>query len=205
MRLKSFSFLLAFLLLLSLRLNAQTQDLTITIKEPIVNKIFKALGDIKGTSTYSFLMMEGTYTWQLLNPRIQLHPGRADFVTDAKVSIGKFGYTMHVIGNVEVCYEPLTNLIYVEITEAKFPLNMLFLGSLKHLTDVDLAKYFETPFVFEGPLTVGTEFNFPMPDNTIATVYAHALSCDLKVQEKQITVATEVEFVNKKITPLPSR
>lgn len=205
MRLIVFSFLLTFTLFLSLQLNAQTQDLTITIKEPIVNKIFTALGDIKGTSTYSFLFMEGTYNWQLINPRIQLHPGRADFITEAKVSMGKFGYTMHVVGNVEVCYEPQTNLIYVEITEAKFPLNIMFLGSLKHITDVDLANYFETPFVFEGPLTIGTEFNFPMPDNTIATVYAHALSCDLRVEEKQITVATEVEFINKKTTPLPSK
>lgn len=205
MRSRSFPSLLTCLLFLSLQLNAQTQDLTVTIREPIVNKIFAALGDIKGTSTYSFMFMEGTYNWQLVNPRIQLHPGRADFVTDAKVTVGKFGYAMHVVGNVEVCYEPQTNLIYVEITEAKFPLNILFLGSLKHLWDVDLANYFETPFVFEGPLTVGTEFSFPMPDNTISTVYAHALSCDLKVQEKQITVATEVEFVNKKPITLPPK
>jgi hypothetical protein len=27
------------------------------------------------------------------------------------------------------------------------------------------------------------------------------LSCNLKVEEKQITVATEVEFVNRKIPP----
>lgn len=205
MRFPFSSFLLATVLFLSLQATAQTQDLTITIKEPVVNKIFAALGEIKGTSAYSFMFMEGTYTWQLIKPRIQLHPGRADFVTDARVTVGKFGYEMHVVGNVEVCYEPQTNLIYVEITEAKFPLNIIFLGTLKHLWDVDLASYFETPFVFEGPLSIGTEFNFPMPDNTISTIYAHALSCDLKVQEKQITVATEVEFVNRKPAPLPAK
>jgi hypothetical protein len=205
MRLHLSSFLLVFTLFLSLQINAQNQDLTITIKEPVVNKIFTALGDIKGSSDYSFIFMDGTYNWQLVNPRIRLHPGRADFITDAKVTVGKFAYVMHVVGNVEVCYEPQTNLIYVEITEAKFPLNILFLGSLKHLWDVDLADYFETPFVFEGPLTVGTEFHFPMPDNTISTIYAHALSCDLKVQEKQITVATEVEFVNRKHAPVHTK
>ena len=205
MRFNFFSFLLSWMLFLSLQLHAQKQDLTITIKEPIVNKIFAALGDIKGTAPYSFIFMEGNYTWQLINPRIQLHPGRADFITDAKVTVGKFNYAMHVVGNVEVCYEPQTNLIYVEITEAKFPLNIMFLGSLKHLWDVDLANYFETPFVFEGPLTIGTEFHFPMPDNTISTIYAHAMSCDLKVQEKQITVSTEVGFINKKNTALPPK
>jgi hypothetical protein len=205
MRLNLFSFFLTLILFLSLQITAQNPDLTITIKEPVVNKIFTALGDIKGTCPYSFMFIEGTYNWQLVNPRIQLHRNRADFVTDAKVTVGKFGYIMHIIGNVEVCYEPLTNLIYVEITEAKFPLNVMFLGNLKHLSDVDLAKYFETPFVFEGPLTIGTEINFPMPDNTTATVYAHALSCNLKVEEKQITVATEVEFVNKKTPPTLSK
>ncbi|HET6225475.1 MAG TPA: hypothetical protein VFF27_04285 [Bacteroidia bacterium] len=203
MQFKSFLFALTFIF--SLRLSAQTQDLTITIKEPVVNKIFAALGDIKGTAPYSFLFIEGTYTWQLINPRIQLHNNRADFVTDAKVTVGKFDYVMHVTGNVEVCYEPQTNLIYIEITEAKFPLNIMFLGAIKHLWDVNLATYFETPFIFEGPLTIGTELTFPMPDNTIAVVYAHALSCDLKVQEKQITVATEVEFVNRKTPPPPSK
>ncbi|HRG37161.1 MAG TPA: hypothetical protein PK289_01405 [Bacteroidia bacterium] len=205
MRLKSISFLLVLTIALSPRLNAQTQDLTIVIKEPVINKIFTALGEIKGTEPYSFLLMNGTYTWELINPHIQLHPNRADFITDAKVTIGKFGYTMHVTGNVEVCYEPLTNLIYIEITEAKFPLNMMFLGNLKHLWDVDLAKYFETPFMFEGPLTVATEFSFPMPDGTNALVYTHALSCDLKVQEKQIMVAAEVEFVNRRAQALPSK
>ena len=204
MRVRFVSLLLMLAFLQMGKVNAQTQDLTITIKEPVVNKIFAALGDIKGTSAYSFLFIEGTYTWQLINPKIRLHPGRADFITDAKVNIGKFEYIMHVVGNVEVCYEPQTNLIYVEIVEAKFPLNIIFLGSLKHLWDVDLAHYFETQFTFEGPLTIGTEFNFPMPDNTISTIYARALSCDLKVQEKQITVATEVEFVNRKV-PLPGK
>lgn len=198
-------FYFVFAISLSPQLNAQTQDLTITIKEPVVNKILTALGDIKGTEPYAFLFVEGTYNWQLINPRIQLHPNRADFITDVKVTAGKFGYTIHVTGNVEVCYEPQTNLIYIEITEAKFPLNIMFLGNLKHLWDVDLAKYFETPFIFEGPLTIGTELTFSMPDGSASIIYTHALSCDLKVQEKQILVAAEVEFVNRKLAVFPSK
>lgn len=196
------SFLLVVCLFFSTSFSAQTQDLMITIKEPVINKIFTALGDIKGSAPYSFMFTEGTYNWQLVNPHIQLHLNRADFVTDAKVTVGKFGYLMHIVGNVEVCYEPLTNLIYIEITEAKFPLNIMFFGAIKHLWNVDLSSYFETPFTFEGPLTIGTEINFPMPDDTTITLYAHPLNCNLKVEEKQITVATEVEFVNLKRSPL---
>ncbi|MCW3084073.1 MAG: hypothetical protein JWP12_1439 [Bacteroidetes bacterium] len=182
------------------RTNAQNQDLTITIRESVLNKMFKALGDIKGTASYSFMFVDGTYEWALVNPQFNIHPGRVDFVTDVKVTISKYTYLMHVTGNAEVCYEPTTNLIYVEITDAKFPLNIMFLGTLRHLWDVDLAQYFETPFTFEGPLTIGTEFIFPMPDNTTKTVYAHPLNCGVKIAEKQIIVSAEMEFVNREAT-----
>ncbi len=179
------------------RMNAQNQDLSITIQESVLNKMFKALGEIKGTASYSFMFVDGTYEWALVNPQFNIHPGRVDFVTDVRITISKYTYLMHVTGNAEVCYEPTTNLIYVEITDAKFPLNIMFLGTLRHLWDVDLAQYFETPFTFDGPLTVGTEFIFPMPDNTSKTVYAHPINCGVKIAEKQIIVSAEMEFVNR--------
>lgn len=176
---------------------ARDQDLTVTIQEAVLNKMFRAIGDIRGTSSYSFMFIEGTYTWTLINPQFRIHPGRVDFVTDVKVVLAEYSYVMHVTGNAEVCYEPLTNLIYVEITDAKFPVNIIFMGRQHHLWDVNLAQYFETPFTFDGPLTIGTEFVFPMPDNTTRTVYAHPVNCGVKIAEKQITVSAEMEFVNR--------
>ena len=181
-------------------IRAQNQDLTVILKESVLNKMFTAIGDIKGTSSYSFMFIEGTYNWDLINPQIKLHANRADFVSDVKVTVGKYNYLIHVTGDVEVCYESTTNLIYVEITEAKFPLNIMFFGKLKHLWDVDLASYFETPFTFEGPLTIGTEMVFTMPDNTTKTIYAHPLNCGVKIAEKQIIVSAEMEFVNRNAT-----
>jgi hypothetical protein len=187
-------------------LNAQNvkQDLVVTIHENVMNKMFKAMGEIKGTSLYSFMFMEGTYDWVLINPQFRIHPGKIDFVTDVKVTAGKYSYTMHVTGNAEACYDPLNNLILVEITDAKFPLNISFFGKVYHLWDVDLAQYFETPFMFEGPLSIGTEFIFPMPDNTTKTIYMHPVNCGVKIAEKQIIVSAEMEFINRnehQITP----
>jgi hypothetical protein len=176
---------------------AQKQDLTVTLEESILNKMFTSIGEIKGTNAYSFMFLEGTYDWYLIKPRINLHPGRADFVTDVKVTVGKYFYTMHVTGNMEVCYEPTTNLIYVEMAEAKFPLNIMMLGKVRHLWDVDLAHYFETPFTFEGPLSIGTEIIFEMPDHSQKILYAHPLNCGVKIAEKQITVAAEMEFLSR--------
>jgi hypothetical protein len=180
---------------------SQSQDLTVVLKESVLNKMFAAIGEIKGTSTYSFMFVEGTYDWVLVNPQIHLHSNRADFVSDVKVKAGKYEYTMKVNGIVEVCYEPATNLIYVEITEATFPLNIMVFGKERHLWDVDLASYFETPFTFEGPLTLGTELVFAMPDGSSKTIYGHPLNCGVKIAEKQITVSAEMEFVNR--TPEP--
>ena len=192
--------ILFLLAVLPLGTRAQNQDLTVILKESVLNKMFTAIGDIKGTSSYSFMFIEGTYNWDLINPQIKLHANRADFVSDVKVTVGKYNYLIHVTGDVEVCYESTTNLIYVEITEAKFPLNIMFFGKLKHLWDVDLASYFETPFTFEGPLTIGTEMVFTMPDNTTKTIYAHPLNCGVKIAEKQIIVSAEMEFVNRNAT-----
>lgn len=178
-------------------LRAQNQDFSLTLKESVLNKMFIAIGEIHGTSTYSFMFMDGTYDWVLINPQIKLHPNKADFIADAKVTIGDYNYLIHVSGNVEVCYEPTTNLIYVEIEEAKFPLNIMFFGKLRHLKDIDLAKYFEAPLLFEGPLTVGTEMLFDMPDKTQKRIYMHPLNCGVKIAEKEILVTAEMEFLNK--------
>lgn len=189
--------LFSVLLLSSPKAFSQKQDLVVTLKESVLNKMFAAIGEIKGTSPYSFMFIEGTYDWTLLNPQIQLHPNKADFVTDVKVTVGKHNYFIHVSGKVEVCYEPSTNLIYVEVTEAKFPLNILFFGKIKHLWDVNLVQYFETPFTFEGPLTIGTEMMFNMPDHSKRILYAHPLNCGVKIAEKQIIVSAEMEFVSR--------
>lgn len=195
-------FLIFFLSLSYLCSVGQSQDLIVAIKEPVLNKMFAAIGEIKGTSVYSFIFVEGTYDWTLIKPQIKLLANKANFETEVKVTVGKLDYTTKVNGIVEICYEPTTNLIYVEITEALFPLNIMFMGKQRHLWDVNLKSSFETPFTFEGPLTLGTEMVFAMPDGTSKTIYCHPINCGVKIAEKQIIVSTETEFVEKTISPV---
>jgi hypothetical protein len=184
--------------------SAQNQDLIVALKEPVLNKMFAAIGEIKGTSFYSFMFIDGTYDWTLIKPQIHLHPNKANFETDVKVVVGKFDYTTKVNGTVEICYEPTTNLIYIEITEALFPLNIMFMGKLRHLWDVNLKSSFETPFTFEGPLTMGTEMVFAMPDGTSKKIYCHPINCGVKIAEKQVIVSAETEFLERSVTPVPA-
>lgn len=194
-------FFLTFLLLSYINAKGQNADLIVALKESTLNKMFAALGEIKGTSAYSFMLVEGTYNWTLVKPQIKLHTNKANFETDVKVTVGKFDYTTKVNGIVEICYEPTTNLIYIEITQALFPLNIMVLGKERHLWDVDLKKYFETPFTFEGPLTMGTEMVFSMPDGTTKKIYCHPINCGVKIAEKQVIVSAETEFLDRTITP----
>jgi hypothetical protein len=197
--------LILILSLSTLKAQLANYDIVVSVHENTLNKMFKAMGEIKGTSNYSFMFMEGTYDWTLINPQFRIHPGKVDFVTDVKVTVSKYDYRIHVIGNAETCYDSVNNLIFVEVTDARFPLNIMFFGKLHHLWDVDLGQYLKTPFMFEGPLSVGTEFVFPMPDNTTKTIYAHPVNCGVKIAEKQIIVSAEMEFINrdeKQTTPI---
>lgn len=196
--------LISIFLLSSFCSFGQNQDIIVALKESALNKMFAAFGEIKGTSLYSFMFVEGTYNWTLIKPQIKLHANKANFETDVKVTVGKFEYTTKVNGIVEICYEPTTNLIYVEITEALFPLNIMFMGKQRHLWDVNLKSSFETPFTFEGPLTMGTEMVFAMPDGTSKTIYCHPINCGVKIAEKQIIVSAETEFVERVLTPVPA-
>jgi hypothetical protein len=191
--------LFTILLLGTKCVRAQNQDLIVVLKESVLNKMFNAIGQIKGTSDYSFMFIDGSYKWTLINPLIKLHPNKADFICDVNVTTGKLDYTTKVKGIVEICYEPTTNLIYIEITEALFPLNIMFAGKQRHIWDVELADYFETPFTFEGPLTMGTEMAFSMPDGTSKKIYCHPLNCGVKIAERQVIVSAETEFLDKQI------
>lgn len=193
---KNFLFTL-FILIQFLKINAQTRDVTAIIHENSINKLFISIGDIKGSSEYSFMLIDGSYDWLLMNPQIKLHQNKADFIADVKVTAGKLSYKTKISGKVEICYEPTTNLVYVEITEALFPLNILFFGKEKHLWDVNLKKYFPTPFTFEGPLSMGTEMIFTMPDNSVKKIYAYPVNCGVKVAEKQIIVFAEMDFISR--------
>jgi hypothetical protein len=198
---RKIALLLITQLLIFQGIKSQNKDLGVVIQESVLNKMFKAIGEIKGTSSYSFMFIEGTYDWTLVNPQIKLHPNHADFITDVKVTVGSHSYMAKVTGNVEVCYEPSTNLIYVEITEALFPLNIMFFGKITKLWDVNLKRYFETPFTFEGPLTMGTEMVFDMPDNTQRKIYMYPKNCGVKVVEKQIIVSAEMDFISRDAKP----
>jgi hypothetical protein len=171
-------------------------DLQVTIHEEMLNNMMTALGEIRGNGEYSLLLIPAHYTWTLTNAHFQLLPGKADFVSDVKVETGPFSYTSAVTGNVDISYDPKTNLIHVKIVKAIFEVYTKMFGNKVHIKNIDLAEYFKDPFTFEGPMSLKTDMDFTMPDGKKKTLYCKPSCCELKVVKQCILVAVEVTFTS---------
>lgn len=175
----------------------ELNDMRVILHEETLNKMFVALGVISGKEPYSVLFMNDTCVWTLISPRINLHPGKADFVTYVNVKAGPFDYTTQAKGNVNITYDRVRNLINVQIQSAIVELYTKVLGKKIHIKDIDLASRFSEPFTFEGPTATESEIEFVMPDNTIKKLVMRTTDCDLQVAEKMIVVPCETEFLVK--------
>jgi hypothetical protein len=172
-------------------------DMRVVLHEETLNKMFVALGTITGKEPYRILLMNDTCVWKLINPRINLHPGKADFITFVNVKAGPFDYTSQVKGNVFITYDRVKNMINVQIQSAIVELYTKILGNKIHIKNIDIADRFAEPFSFEGPTASESELEFTMPDNTVKKLIMRTTDCDLQVAEKMIIVPCETEFLVK--------
>lgn len=176
-------------------------DFAVLLHEETLNKVFDAMGEITGTNEYSIMLIKGKYHWTVLNPRINLKPDSSDFTCDAKVKAGIIDYKTQVNGKVKIWYDNQKNLINVKITTAIFELYTKVLGKKIHIKDVELADYFKDPFQFEGPKTMGTDFEFMTPDSVVKKIYIQPDDCEMEVRYKEIATRCEVKVSDKPITP----
>jgi len=179
---------------------AQTQaynDFEVVLHEEAVNKVFAAIGEIKGTNEYEVMLIKGHYTWTVLNPRINLKPDSSDFTCDAKVEVGPINYKTQVIGNVKISYDNKKNEITIRITRAVFELYTMIFGKKVHIKDIHLEEYFKDPFTFEGPKTLATDMSFTLPDSTQKTIYVQPSDCIMKVRKQAIVTSCEIQASDK--------
>lgn len=179
---------------------AQTQaynDFEVVLHEEAVNKVFAAIGEIKGTNEYEVMLIKGHYTWTILNPRINLKPDSSDFTCDAKVEVGPINYKTQVVGNVKISYDNKKNEITIRITRAVFELYTMIFGKKVHIKDIHLEEYFKDPFAFEGPKTLATDMSFTLPDSTRKTIYVQPSDCIMKVRQQAIVTSCEIQASDK--------
>lgn len=172
-------------------------DFSVVLHEEAINKVFAAVGEIKGTNDYEVMLIKGQYTWTVINPKINLKPDSSDFTCDAKVEVGPFNYKTKVLGNVKISYDNKKNEISIRITRAIFELYTMIFGKKVHIKDIHLEDHFKDPFVFEGPKTLATDMTFTMPDSTQKTIYVQPTDCVMKVASQSIVTSCEVQASDK--------
>ena len=176
-------------------------DLKVILHEEMINKSLAALGNITGKEPYKVLFVQDSFQWTLINPKIYLHPGKSEFVTDVNVTAGPFSYSTPCTGDVLIWYDRTKNLINVKITKAIVGIYTKMFGVKQHIKDIDLASHFEDPFVFTGPAATSSEMPMEMPDGSIKTLVMTTTSCDIIILEDQLMVPCEVEFKEKVVPP----
>lgn len=178
-------------------------DFMVSLHEESINKVFVAIGDIKGENDYEVMLIKGKYHWKIINPKINLKPDSSDFTCDAKVEVGPFNYTSEVVGNVKVFYDSKKNEIQIKITRAIFELYTVIFDKKIHIKDIHLEEKFTEPFVFEGPRTLATDMEFMMPDSTMKKIYVQPSDCEMKVKLKEICTYCEIVASDKPFKPAP--
>lgn len=168
-------------------------DVSMSLHEEAINKVFAAVGEIKGSNDYEVMLIKGKYYWKIINPKINLKPDSSDFTCDAKVEVGPFNYSTQVVGNVKVTYDSKQNHIIIKITRAIFELYTVIFEKKIHIKDIHLEDHFKEPFVFEGPKTLATDMEFTMPDSTKKKIYVQPTDCAMRVKLKEI--CTECDIV----------
>ena len=184
------------LLLLSCSLFAQKKpinDFTISIHEESINKIIDAIGPVTGSNQYDAFLTNINYTWTLENSHIQIRPDSSQFICDVQVQAGIIHYKTQVHGDVKISYDTQLNQIQIKVVRAIFELYTKVFGKKVHIKNIDLAENFSQPFIFEGPRSLNTNFDFTLPDGTLKKVYVQANTCTIELRWKEILVLFEID------------
>ena len=187
-------FILLFLICNALLAQKKTgNDFSVVIHEESINKIISAIGPINGSSTYDIYVTDIKYNWTVENARLQVRPDSSRFVCDVKAQAGILKYKTQVHGDVKISYDPVSNQIQVKIVRAVFELYTQLFGKKIHIKNIDLAENFAQPFIFEGPRSMNTSFDFKMTDGSIKKIYIQPSRCTIELKWKEILVLFDID------------
>jgi hypothetical protein len=134
------------------------------------------------------------------NARIDLKPDKAFFTADAKVKAGPAAYGSVATGAVEIKYNQETNRISVKVLKASFEVYTSVFGKKIHIADVDISKYYRPEFEFAGPQPVQPSVDVDLPGGAKKTVYISMAQQNLKIQQDQLLVTSNLKFSDKSPT-----
>ncbi|HTR82477.1 MAG TPA: hypothetical protein VMM58_12675 [Bacteroidota bacterium] len=197
MRTLTASFFVASFFLLVQTSLAQGPDAVVIVRGTTLNGFLTAVGPVSGKAPYNVLGMKGEYTWTVQNARIALAPNQAHFIADASVKVGPFSYGSVANGDVEIQYHQPTNRISVKVLTATFEVYTKIFGKKIHLGDVDVSKFYRPEFEFAGPQPVQPNVLVTLPGDQSKTVYITPVGQNLKIEQDQIVVTSNLVFSDR--------
>lgn len=181
----------------------QNYDLIVNITDKMINKLITAIGPVSGVEEYSILTIKGNCKWTVENAVIKLDDNKSWFEADVSINHGNFSYTDRINGLIKVNYNKQNDKLELKIEHAFVDLKIRILGKEKLIKTIDLANYYKTPFVFDGPASYAEEFSFEMPDGSIKKLKPLVKNSDITITKGLIQIKAIIDFVDpSKIKPV---
>lgn len=177
------------ILLTSMPLHAQ--DVSVTISEATVNQLLVAIGPVKGKGKGA---QNISYSWTVTEPRVAFTPGAAAF--QAKIRVKAKGITLNnrVKGKLQVSYDKQSNKIKMRVVEAKFPIKIKLFGKTFKVATVDISKYYQPKFDFNGPEPVQKEVTVDVGGPKPRIIEVTASGHTIRLQQDALTVSVSLAY-----------
>tara|TARA_B100000676_G_scaffold78987_1_gene78781 strand:+ start:4307 stop:4915 length:609 start_codon:yes stop_codon:yes gene_type:complete len=154
-------------------LNTQTDysnHLELFIHQDIINNFLSTIGNIDGKGKIGGF----DYSWDVSNFYIVIDEEKAEFFGNIKLQSGQFYRTDLIVGNVNVYYDELMNLIFVKIENVDIDIDIshIFNTIPKDVVNinVDLSQYFAEPFEIQAPQPKTTSYPIIVSNDTTQIV-----------------------------------
>ena len=154
-------------------LNTQTDysnHLELFIHQDIINNFLSTIGNIDGKGKIGGF----DYSWDVSNFYIVIDEEKAEFFGNIKLQSGQFYRTDLIVGNVNVYYDELMNLIFVKIENVDIDIDIshIFNTIPKDVVNinVDLSQYFAEPFEIQAPQPKTTSYPITVNNDTTQIV-----------------------------------
>ena len=176
---------------------SHSQDVELEIHQNVLEKFLLALAPIKGSGEYQSPAGPLPYQWEVLNPKIVLTNGQAQFTADTAVAVSGAKYRTIAKGAGAASYDTVTNKVVFQITAAAFALNFSLFGNTLHLADIDITKRLNQKFELDLSTKVNQVIKIKPFGKNEQPRYVRMYSVDpvVKIESQKIKVYSNVAIV----------
>jgi len=175
----------------------QAQDIQLEVSQSVLEKFLLALAPIQGSGEYKSPAGPVPYQWEIQNPKIDLTDGSAIFSADTAVGMAGAKYRTVAKGKGAASYDPTSNMLVFQITQASFSLSLSLFGNTIHLADIDISKRLSQKFEIDLSTKVNQIIKIKPFGKTEQPRYVRMYSVDpvVKIESKKIRVYSNVAIV----------